>query len=133
MSQNTMLRAWKTSKAAGTTLLLLLALADIADEWGYSYPDLSTLARKSRQSKKTVLEMLDKLERMGDIRRLALERVSSNGRTSTHALIQVICGMRAETIAISEQASPLYRRVMGHSETLRSSRPILQAHQIALE
>ncbi|RCK72789.1 MAG: hypothetical protein ANABAC_1323 [Anaerolineae bacterium] len=116
MSQNIFLRAWKQGKAGGATLLVLLALADLADDWGYCYPSIAALARKSRQNKKIVLEMLTKLERMGDIRRLSLERVKLNGRTTTHALIQVTCGMSPDHIAFSEKASPLYRRVMGQVE-----------------
>lgn len=116
MSKNATLRAWKRSKVGGTTLLLLLALADIADDWGYCYPDLAIFARKARQDKKTVLEMLKKLERVGEIRRLALERGHLNGRTRSHAFYQVISGMSKDHIAFSEKASAFYRRLMGQVE-----------------
>lgn len=118
MSQNTLNRVWKRSKVGGTTLLLVLALADVADDWGYCYPSLTMLARKARQDKKSVIQMLQKLERLGEIRRLSLERVDVNGSTRTNAFYQVISGMSKEHIAFSEKVSPLYRRMTGKAERI---------------
>jgi hypothetical protein len=45
---------WDTSPAAGNDLLLLLAIADFADDEGEAFPSVETLARKTRMSRSTV-------------------------------------------------------------------------------
>lgn len=60
--------AWKNSRAAGATLLVLLALADISDDDGHSYPGIPHLARKTRLSTRTVRRQLSSLEELGELR-----------------------------------------------------------------
>lgn len=60
--------AWKHSRAAGATLLVLLALADISDDDGHSYPGIPHLARKTRLSTRTVRRQLSSLEELGELR-----------------------------------------------------------------
>jgi hypothetical protein len=50
MSISTMARVWENSTHSGTALLMLLAIADFADDDGKAYPAVSTLARKCRTS-----------------------------------------------------------------------------------
>ena len=116
MSINTINRVWKRSKVGRTTLLLLLALADVSSNWGYCYPNLFLLTRKARQDKKVVIQESGKLEWLGEVRRLALEKVESSGRTATYGFYQVASGMTKDHIAFSEKVSPLYQRIVGESK-----------------
>ena len=52
MSISVMTRVWKESPAKGSELLILLALADFADDDGVSWPSVETLAQKARLSKR---------------------------------------------------------------------------------
>ena len=49
-----MSQVWKHSKHAGGSLLVLLALADFANDEGICYPSQKTLAKKSRLSGRQV-------------------------------------------------------------------------------
>jgi hypothetical protein len=50
MSVRTLNRVWEASRQTGGALLVLLAIADFADDDGLAYPSISTLARKARLS-----------------------------------------------------------------------------------
>jgi hypothetical protein len=58
---------WKTSKANGTALLVLLAIADYADRDGRAYPSITSIAEKVRTSERNVQKLLRRLEAMGEI------------------------------------------------------------------
>lgn len=58
---------WRESKQNGTDLLLLLALADYANERGYSWPSVDTLAEKIRSDRTTVMRCSKRLERAGEV------------------------------------------------------------------
>ncbi len=59
---------WEKSKAEGSALLLLLAIADHAhDDGGGAYPSVETLAHKCRQTERNTQLLLRKLEEMGEI------------------------------------------------------------------
>lgn len=62
MSIKTMTRVWEHSKQESSALLLLLALADFADDDGFCWPDEPTLAKKSRGSVRNTRRLLIKLE-----------------------------------------------------------------------
>lgn len=53
MSIRTMARVWDQSQHSGSELLMLLALADFADDDGNSYPAVPTLAAKCRMTPAT--------------------------------------------------------------------------------
>ena len=44
MSVETSNRVWKQSGKGGTPLLLLLAMADWSDDWGYCHPSIEQMA-----------------------------------------------------------------------------------------
>jgi len=48
MSVRSIGRVWDHSAASGSFLLMLLAIADFADDDGNAYPSVPTLARKCR-------------------------------------------------------------------------------------
>jgi hypothetical protein len=62
-----MTRAWDYSKASGNELLVLLALADIADDNGECWPSIAHLAKKCRVSSRTVQRSIRALEELGEV------------------------------------------------------------------
>lgn len=67
MSIDCMNRVWKQSKQKGAQLLLLLAIADCADEDGYAWPQILPLAKKTRMSERHVRRMIDEISESGEI------------------------------------------------------------------
>lgn len=61
MSLDVMTAVWKHSDAKGTDLLLLLALADNADDEGFCFPSYPYLAAKTRMSDRTVRRRITEL------------------------------------------------------------------------
>lgn len=54
MSIKVMTEVWANSAAEGTALLMMLAIADFADDEGYAYPGIGTLAKKCRVSRRSI-------------------------------------------------------------------------------
>ena len=104
MSVETSNRVWKYSQKGGTPLLLLLALADWADDWGYCYPSIEQMAVKCRQTERNILNLIIDLEQAGEMRRVARGK-GGRGKFSG-SVYQVIVGMSREEISASEQVSP---------------------------
>ena len=67
MSIEIMSAVWKGAEMRGAPLLVLLALADYANESGVCWPSIMTLALKSRVSERQVRRILRGLERNGEI------------------------------------------------------------------
>lgn len=65
MSVRIMSRVWESSPYRGNHLLVLLALADWANDEGWCWPLAQTLADKARISRATCFRVLDDLERDG--------------------------------------------------------------------
>lgn len=58
---------WQHSTHKGSALLLLLAIADHADDNGIAYPSVPHLARKTRMTERNVQHALRRLVRSGDL------------------------------------------------------------------
>jgi len=69
MSIHVMNNVWRGSGSEGSELLLLLALADWADEFGFCHPSLPMLAKKTRLSERTVQRLLAKLCDRGELQK----------------------------------------------------------------
>jgi hypothetical protein len=67
MSVKVMGRVWEHSRQSGGALLILLALADFADDNGRSWPAVKTLAEKARMSERNARYVLRSLESSGEI------------------------------------------------------------------
>ena len=67
MSVRTMARVWALSKQSGTGLLMLLAIADFADDDGNAYPSVGTLAAKCRMSDRNANHILAALQAAGEL------------------------------------------------------------------
>jgi Helix-turn-helix domain len=70
MSVAMLSRVWKHSKARLGDRLVLLALADFANDAGESWPSVETLAKKSRISERETRYALRRLERSGELKTL---------------------------------------------------------------
>ncbi len=58
---------WKHSKASGSALLVLLAVADFANEEGTAYPSIETLAKKARMSPRNARYVIGDLVKAGEL------------------------------------------------------------------
>lgn len=63
-----MTRVWEHSQAQGTQLLLLLAIADDADDDGIATPKIQQLARKCRQSPRATSYQIATLQQIGELK-----------------------------------------------------------------
>ena len=79
MSIKVMSIIWERSERSGSELLLLLALADHADDSGACYPSVSRLAAKTRMSERSVQYMLRSLVESGE-----LQIQQGGGRSNTN-------------------------------------------------
>ena len=68
MSVAMLSRVWKHSKARLGDRLVLLALADFANDHGEAWPSVETLAKKSRLSERETQYALRRLERSGELK-----------------------------------------------------------------
>lgn len=81
MSIRLMSEVWSRYDGSGNELLLALAIADFADDTGRSiYPSVATLAKKTRQSERTVQRQLRTMEDRGWISVIGNE---NGGRNNT--------------------------------------------------
>jgi len=67
MSVRTVTRVWEHSKQSSTDLLLLLAIADHADDDGVCWPGIPRLAAKTRTSERQTIRNVEKLAQSGEI------------------------------------------------------------------
>ena len=67
MSIKCMTRVWDDSSQKGGALLLLLAIADFADDAGYAFPAETTLASKIRMSPRHTRRMIAGLEQVREL------------------------------------------------------------------
>ena len=74
---------WKHSRARGTDLLVLLALADIANDEGECWPSIFHLAKKCRIDERTTQRRIRSLEGLGEV-----VVVRCGGRASRHGEVR---------------------------------------------
>lgn len=67
MSLKAMTHVWETSKQKANSLLVLLAIADIADDNGDAYPGVNRLAKKCRMTVRNLQKITVKLEVAGEL------------------------------------------------------------------
>lgn len=76
---------WDQSPTSGTELLLLLAIADFADDsGGHAYPSKHTLAEKTRLDPSTVRRLVKRLEDAGH---LHVQRSTGRGRANVYTVL----------------------------------------------
>jgi len=62
-----MSKVWAESQQKSNELLLLLAIADNANDNGYCWPGIEYLAEKTRVSRRTVIRLIKRLEDSGEL------------------------------------------------------------------
>lgn len=92
MSIAVMTRVWAKSKQKSGALLLMLALADFANDDGIAWPSVKTLAAKSRLSERQCQRIIDRLQAKGE-----LYAMPATGRGHTN-LYFVAVGLDQPTI-----------------------------------
>lgn len=86
MSIKVMTKVWDQSQHKGSALLLLLAMADCAnDDGGSCYPSIPTLSQKTRLNLRTVRRLIDELIESGELELL----VKGGGRTHSEYRIVI--------------------------------------------
>lgn len=76
-------KVWTHSKAGGNALLVLLALADHADDDGRCWPGMKRLAARTRTSVPTVRRAIHELEAIGE---LTIEQLGTGHRSTRYRL-----------------------------------------------
>jgi hypothetical protein len=84
MSIRLMSRVWEDSPQKGGDLIVLLALADWANDEGHCWPSMPTLAAKARMSERNVQKILTRLKDEGEIEIFNGGFISGQNRTNTY-------------------------------------------------
>ena len=86
MSIKAMAAVWEYSEQSGSSLLMLLAIADYAhDDGTNAWPSLATLARKTRMTRGNVIRTIKKLEKASEI------HVNRNGGKHKSNEYSILC------------------------------------------
>ena len=109
---------WKHSKSKGSRRLVLLALADYADDKGGCWPSFDTLAKKCNMSRRYVIDCMADLEKMGEIEKE--ERFEHGRHTSNYYHILIVNHSSPPDRGDSEQGCTTggeqeFTRVVNHS------------------
>jgi hypothetical protein len=86
MSIDLMSRVWKHSAHSGTELLVLLALADMANDEGICWPGKTRLAEKCRVSKRQLKRIISSLEASGELIVMRRSRVAQRWDTNMYKI-----------------------------------------------
>jgi len=114
MSIRVMTSVWDDSRTqAHSELLVLLALADWANDDGYCWPTISAVATKARLSERAVQQILGRLTASGRIR-----RIQGGGRGRANRYQVVIARNGA-----SETVNAIHRKENTESETPNEVHP----------
>jgi hypothetical protein len=141
MSITVMSAVWHRSGQEGKNLLVLLALADNANEdTGYAWPSVATLARKSRMSERSVQRALRDLEEAKEISTVrAGGRVNGAYRSTVYAVHPQGCqSVVPDAAGVTDQAlrgdtalSPKPSKEPSTSLSKREKKPVKLADEIA--
>lgn len=100
--------AWSLEEVMGSEALVLLALADQANDEGFCWPSQEKLAPKARQSVSTLRRSLRSLEKMGLL--TTITRSSTRGRRSNVYLLHIgakpdLSMRSAKAVSLGEDAA----------------------------
>lgn len=118
-----MSRVWSHSQQRGGELLVMLALADFANDAGESWPSVPTLAQKARLTERQTQRVLKNLEESGELR-----RTKSNGGRNRRSHYFVTITENPDIITVTK----LHRKNNSEicdTETLTPMSPALNRHR----
>ena len=92
-------RVWEHSSQKGSPFILLLAIANYADENGFAFPGLATLATRIRMSRRQTMRLVARLEGAGEL--LVLRR---EGRGNLY-IVRTAAGREALSAALDRAVS----------------------------
>lgn len=110
MSIKVMTRVWEHAEYKESTLLILLALADFADDNGLCWPEVPTLAAKARVSDRRAIDIIQALEKDGAI---VYRRGGGRGRRSLYG---VLVGLTDEQ---KERVKLFHRNYFSENKTVK--------------
>lgn len=100
MSIKTMNYVWDNSSQTGSALLMLIAIADHANDDGVCWPSIARLAKRARVSQRQAQYIVKKLEESGE---LEVRRGQGRGNTSLY----IVKGAADCTINDAEKVQPI--------------------------
>jgi hypothetical protein len=118
---------WDLSIHSGTALLLMLALADNADDNGLAWPGISTLAQRTRTGERAVKTQLKKLETSGELHtyrrrgqhNFYFVRVGISAEQEAAAVERLATMLKTSVETITSQfRSPVIMRSLGSDHTI---------------
>lgn len=86
---------WDQSTQTGAALLMLLAVADHANDDGICWPSIARLAEKARVSERQAQRLIQQLETAGDLQ--ILDRGNGRGKTSLYILKRYAATLKGDT------------------------------------
>jgi hypothetical protein len=89
MSIKVMSRVWEHSKQKEGALIVLLAIADFADDGGHAFPSIPILAKKARLSDRQTQRLVEKLEAEGELK---IHRGTGRGHSHSYTVLARIKG-----------------------------------------
>jgi hypothetical protein len=104
MSIRAMQAVWDHSAQQGSRLLLMLALADYADDEGMSWPKLATLAQKCRCSRGYIKTMIGDLKEAGEVQ--VIERHVEGGGNMSNLYKLTVLGVTAVSPGVTPVPPP---------------------------
>ncbi len=110
MSIKVMTRVWEHAEYKESTLLILLALADFADDNGLCWPEVPTLASKARVSDRRAIDIIQALEKDGAI---VYRRGGGRGKRSLYG---VLVGLTDEQ---KEKVKLFHRNYFSENKTVK--------------
>jgi DNA-binding transcriptional regulator YhcF (GntR family) len=118
MSVKVMSRVWDESAHTGSALLMLLAIADHANDDGVCWPSVETLAAKARVQARQAQNLIAQLEQSGE---LAVQR--GRGRKNTSIYVVKISGKGAiqRDIDYAEKVQSSAEKVQSSAVKVQSS------------
>lgn len=90
MSVKILANVFEFCDLSSTYKLMLLALADHADDYGVAYPSVKRLAHKCRCSARQAKNILKKLEEMGEIKRIEKKGAHTNGGITNRYILNEV-------------------------------------------
>jgi DnaD/phage-associated family protein len=115
MSVKIMSKVWEESRQTGTALLMLLAIADHANDDGVCWPSVARLAQRARVQERQAKNLISQLEAAGE---LSVQR--GQGRTNTSIYVVKIA-TDDYTPGDVERATHRAEQVFGILEKVQSS------------